>query len=132
MNRLISAPLDLDQFQTVKDGETCLNLSVWSYWADHGYPVEAITGAWTVINDKVEDINTSHIVVKVETLEKPLDEADVAADGTELYACDCRDYQYNRSVDLQERYLTEWDDCKHIRAVSREAKANADDNQQTL
>ena len=129
MSRLISAPLDIEQF--VGDGPL-FELEVFSYFYDNGYPIETIEEAYTVIHDKIEEENTSHIVLKVETLAKPLDVADVAVDKTEKWVCDCRDFQFNRSVDLTERYLSEWETCQHIQAIDKAARAIADNNQETL
>jgi hypothetical protein len=132
MSRLISAPLDVDQLTTAKDEDRPIELNVWGLWADHGYPVERINEAHTVINEKEDAENTSHVVLNVATLSKPMDKADAVADKTDLWCCDCRDYQFNRGVDLQERTLTEWDTCKHIQEISKVARAKQDKNQQTL
>jgi hypothetical protein len=132
MSELISAPLDVDQLTTAKDSDRPIELSVFAYWADHGFPVEAINEAYSVINRKVDGENTAHVVLNVDTLSKPINRADVAVDQMTKWCCDCRDYQYNRGVDLTERTLTEWEPCKHIQACSKAAKAKADDNQQTL
>jgi len=129
MSRLISAPLDIEQFV----GDSPLfELEVFSYFYENGYPVESIEEAYTVIHEKTDDENTSHIVLKVETLSKPIDVADVAVDSVTKYCCDCKAYQFHHSVDLEERYLSEWGACKHIKSVSREEKAKADDNQDTI
>lgn len=116
MSRLVTASLDLDQFHDT-DTTHPLTLNVWSYWYSNGYPVEDVVGAWTVIHEKPDSANTSHVVCEVETLEVPLSEADAAVDGTTEYACDCRDYQYNQGVELGERRLGEWGECKHIACV---------------
>lgn len=132
MSRLISAPLDVDQFQTVKGGERVFELAVWSYWYDNGYPVESIEEAHTVIHEKDDEENSSHIVCKVQTLEVPINVADVVADQTTKWVCDCKRFQYQEGVDLEERRLTDWGNCHHIQAVSRTARANADEDQDTL
>jgi len=131
MSRLITAPLDTSQFLNA-DGDKPFELEVWSYWYDGGYPVESVVEAYTVIHEKTDDENTSHIVAKVETLSKPLDVADVAVDSTEKWVCDCKAYQFHHSVDLEKRFLSEWDPCKHVKAVSREERAKSDNNQRTL
>lgn len=116
MGELVSAPLDLEQFQA--DSHTHpVHLEVWSYWYEHGYPVDELTDAYSVIHVKEGVENSSHVVCRVQSLEMPLDEADAAVDDTVVYSCDCRDYQYNRGVDLEEERLPEWGDCIHIEEV---------------
>lgn len=127
-----SAKLDMEQFIESDSRDKPIELDLFSYWADHGYPVESIEEAHAVVNEKSEGENTAHIVVKIETLSKPLELADVAADQMTMWACDCKDYQFNQGVDLSERTLDEWGSCKHVQAVSKVEKAKADSNQDTI
>jgi len=95
-----------------------LELDVFSYFYDHGFPVESIEEAHAVVNEKAEKENTAHLVVKIETLRKPLDIADLAIDGGfKMFACDCRAYQFHHSVDLEDKNITNWGECKHIDEV---------------
>ncbi len=127
-----TAELDLNQLGIDDATEKPIQLGVFNYWASHGYPVESILEAHTVVHSKDTSENTGHIVLKIETLERPLDVADLVEDKTEMWVCDCRDFQYNQSVDLSERWLTEWGICKHCLSVSREERAKADENQDTI
>jgi hypothetical protein len=127
-----TAELDLEQFRTGDSHSKPIELEVWNYWAEHGYPVESIIEAYSAVHSKVDDKDTAHVVLKVETLSKPLDKADVAVDQTEIYCCDCKGYQYHYSVDLEDSSVVEWDSCPHIEAIDKTVKAQADDQQDTL
>lgn len=127
-----AAPLDLDNLAESDDTSLAVNLDVFSYWYENGYPVDGIVEAYCVVNVKRDNENTGHTVLKVETLSKPLDKADVVADQTEVWACDCKGYQHHYSVDLEDTPVTEWDACPHIEACDKSAKAKNDDNQDTL
>jgi len=118
--------LDTEQF-----GSDGVELEVFSYLYDNGYPVDSIEEAHAVVSEKDKD-NTGHIVLKIQTLRKPLKEADATTDQTTKFVCDCKAFQFHHSVDLEERYLSEWDSCKHINAVSKVEKAKADENQDTI
>lgn len=127
-----TAEIDLDQLAESDAHSKPIELDVWAYWYENGYPVESVLEAHSAVNAKQDDDNTGHIVVKVETLSKPLNRADVVEDTVAIWSCDCRDYQFNQSVDLEETSVTEWSHCKHIIAVDRTLKAANDENQDTI
>jgi len=129
---LHSAPLDLDNFAESDSTGLSVNLDLFSYWATHGYPVDDIIEAYSVVNEKVGDENSSHVVLKVQTLSKPLDRADAAVDQTTLFVCDCRDYRFNLGVDLEQKSVTSWGQCKHVLECSKSAKAKQDEQQSEL
>jgi len=107
-------------------------IDVVSYLSTHGYPIDDILEAYAVVSVKTEAENTGHLVIKVQTLSKPIDEADAVDDQMVQWLCDCRDFQFNRSVDLEERKLREWGSCKHIQEVSKSQRAAEDRNQLSL
>jgi hypothetical protein len=127
-----SAPLDLEQFQTEDSQQKPIELDVWSYFYENGYPVEEIVEAHSIVHEKVDEENTAHIVLKIKTLSKPLDKADVAVDQTEMYCCDCGRFQYHENADLEEQLITEWGHCHHIESVDKSLKAESDSNQREL
>jgi hypothetical protein len=127
-----TADLDLEQLASTEGQHKPIELDVWSYWYENGYPVESIVEAHSVVNQKPDAENTGHIVVKVETLSKPLNRADVVDDTVNVLCCDCRDYQFNKGVDLEQESVTDWGHCKHIASVSKHIKAQNDENQDTL
>lgn len=127
-----TAQLDLSQFGSDDDTHKPVWLDVWNYWNTHGYPIESIVEAHTAIHKKPDDEDTSHVVLKVETLSKPLDEADVAADTIQKYACDCKGFEYHYSTDLAENRIAEWGVCPHIESVDPTIKAKSDDAQTSL
>jgi len=107
-------------------------IDVVSYLSTHGYPIDDILEAYAVVSVKTEAENSGHLVLKVQTLSKPIDEADAVDDQMIQWLCDCRDFQFNRSVDLDERKLREWGSCKHIQEVSKSQRAAEDRNQLSL
>jgi len=107
-------------------------IDVVSYLSTHGYPIDDILEAYAVVSVKTEAENAGHLVIKVQTLSKPIDEADAVDDQMVQWLCDCRDFQFNRSVDLGERKLREWGSCKHIQEVSKSQRAAEDRNQLSL
>jgi hypothetical protein len=111
---------------------TEIELQTFAYLQTHGYPINEIREAYAVVSEKADADDTGHIVLQVQTLSKPMGEADAVADRTTEWVCDCRDYQYNQSVDLAERALSAWGSCKHIKEVSKSEKAVADERQSQL
>jgi hypothetical protein len=107
-------------------------IDVVSYLSTYGYPIDDILEAYAVVSVKTEAENTGHLVIKVQTLSKPIDEADAVDDQMVQWLCDCRDFQFNRSVDLEKKRLADWGRCKHIQEVNKSAKAEADNKQNTL
>lgn len=128
-----TAKLDLEQFQDKPDSaELPIEFDVWSYWYSCGYPVDDIVDAYCAVHTKQDDEDSSHIILKVQTLSKPLDRADVISDSTTLWTCDCKAYAYHEKVDLEETPITEWGYCKHIESVEPSIKAQGDENQESL
>lgn len=127
---IVTGQLDVDQF-TPAEGQG-VELDVFSYFVENGYPVEEILEAHSVVNQKPDDENSGHIVLKVKTLSKPLSEADAVSDELHRWVCSCKAFQFHHSVDLQERRLGEWEHCKHIQSVAKSVKAIEDKNQETL
>lgn len=111
-----------------------IRLEVFSYLNTHGYPVDEIVEAHSAVSMKKDPRkeDTGHIVLKIQTLEKPLGQADAVADQTTEWVCDCKDYKFTRSVDLESRALAEWEPCKHIKEVSKSEKARTDERQNQL
>lgn len=121
-----TAELDLDRFPEVE-----LEFDVFSYFYDHGYPVD-ITELHSVVNQKPQDEDSGYLVAKITTTEVPLDEADVATDEISMYACSCPAFQFQEVPDLKETTITDCGQCKHLRSVDPVAKAKADENQTEL
>lgn len=122
--------LDLGQYRT--GNGLALEFDIFSLWENHGYPVEEIREAHSVVSHRPDSENGGHIVAKVETLSKPLSSADAVSDMCSVWCCDCKDYQFNQAVDLEDTRLPEWGYCKHIETVSKAARAANDEAQVTL
>lgn len=75
-----------------------------------------------------------YLVGRVAVLTKPFAKADVSEDTTEVIACACDDWWYNRTKGFEngEMEVTEITPCKHGRRAFREIKAEEDDQQETL
>jgi len=127
-----TAEKDLEQYGTDDETNLPVNLDIFSYFYTHGYPVESIKELHTAFHVKPDAEDTAHDVLKIETLNKPLDIADAAVDTHTMWVCDCKAFSYHVSVDLEEQRITEWGHCKHIEAVDKSIRANADDSQETL
>jgi len=109
---LYAGEIDIEQFD---DAE----LDVFSYLKTNGYPINGILEAYSVVSVKTYEKNMGHIIMNIQTLSKPIDEADAVDDQMNKWICDCKDYQFNRSVDLEEKTLADWGKCKHIRSVRK-------------
>lgn len=129
---IVTAELDLEQFANSDSQQLPIEFDVWSYWYEHGFPVDSVIEAHSAVSRKSNEENSGHVVAKVETLEKPLERADAAVDDTTVWCCDCKGYQFHYSVDLEDYSVTEWGACPHIEAVSKVEKAKSDDNQTEL
>lgn len=127
-----TAKIDLDNFAESDSTSLCVNLDVFSYFYEFGYPVDEILEAHSAVNVKTDDENTGHLVVRIQTLSKPIDQADAAVDQIEKWACDCGSYQYHVSVDLEEQSITDWGHCKHVKAVDPSVRAKNDPDQSEL
>jgi len=123
-----TAELDLDSFGE----DTPIELDVFNYLRTNGYPVDELTEAHAILNQKPDKDDTGHMVIQIQTLSKPLDLADAATDQYEMWCCDCRGFQFHEGVDLEEQRITEWGHCKHIESVDKSIKAQNDDHQHTL
>lgn len=116
MSSMISAPLNTESFGSPDIGPK-ISPAVLSYWVNQGYTVDRAVDAYTVISIKEGKENTSHVVQKVATYDKPILHVDVVEDVMHKWVRDCKDYRHNQGVDLEERTLSEWDHCKHIEHV---------------
>jgi hypothetical protein len=122
-----SAKLDMERFTETPE----IEFDVFSYFYDHGYPVD-IEQLYNVVNQKPQEENSGYLVAEITTTQVPLDEADVASDEITKLTCSCPAYQYQAGVDLSDATIDDWKHCKHCEAVDPVAKAKADDNQTSL
>ena len=130
MSRIFTAPIDLDQLRN--EGTLPVQFAVFNLWESYGYPIEQVVEAHSAVTRKQDSEDTGHIVVRVETLSKPLNRADVVEDAIERWACDCGAFQFHNNADLEGERITDWGVCKHIEAVDKKAKAKNDENQSRL
>jgi len=75
---LHSGEIDTEQMQ---DAE----LDVLSYLKTNGYPIDDTLEGHAVVSVKNQSENTGHLVLKIQTLTKPIDEADAIEDQTPKY-----------------------------------------------
>ena len=77
--------------------------------------------------------NGAYLVAKVECLDKPFEEADITADKTELIACSCSDWYFNRSSGLEaDTAPSDVSTCKHGRKAYKHINAAHDESQSEL
>jgi len=96
---------------------------------DHRPTVES----WHAVPSQSSD--RIYPVVQIRALIEPMGpDTDVVADETTLWVCGCDDHWYTRTGGDDEAMLSPraWTDCKHIRCVTREKRAEHDDHQQQL
>jgi len=77
---LHSGEIDTEQMQ---DAE----LDVTSYLRTNGYPINDMIAAYAVVSAKNQTKDTGHLVLKIQTLSKPIDEADAIKDQTIKWIC---------------------------------------------
>lgn len=98
-----------------------------------GYNIDAVSDVQIVPS---ESRDVAHVVMRVTTTDKPPGhpDSDIVADKTEIAVCSCENYQYQQSVDVSKKTLSEGSigSCKHLRQSYREQKAKADPNQQAI
>lgn len=100
---------------------------------DFGLPVEDITKRYQALSVK-EDGNSAYEVMKVETLNYPIDIADAAADQTSMWVCTCPGWIFHHNADFpDDKRPSEVDDCPHVeRCKRKEREAVDDENQASL
>lgn len=122
-----TAPLDQSQVvesEFITESET--------YLYEQGYRTDTV-GFHLAINQKPDSENSGYVVKTIETTAVPFEEADVIEDTITIHLCSCPAYRYQEGIrDLSERRTLEWDTCKHVEAVSKVAKAKADNQQAEL
>jgi len=84
-----------------------------------------------------ESSDHAYPVWKVSTLPVPLEsdaDVDATADRLTVWVCGCDDHWYRGTADGDGGMAPpeEWDDCKHVRSVAREKRAEHDESQRTL
>lgn len=106
---------------------------VFEWLRDAGYPVEDVLTVYTNVSLKTEG-NSGYLVMEIETMDKPVDEADATEDRTTMWVCSCPGYHYHRSPDFQNgEKPSDSGECSHIEKVRKKERQTVDDeNQQTL
>ena len=82
-----------------------------------------------------ESSDTAYLVAEVECLAEPFGPAtDAAQDRVSVFLCSCDHFNYRLSGGFEdgENPVTEWSNCKHIRAAYKVENAKNDDQQQEL
>jgi len=130
----MNGELDSDNLDAEIDTNTqqvTIEPSYLNYLREHGYTIDGLNEVHTVQRDKSK---TPHLVLNVETYEKPKDHPnlDYAADSISLWVCDCWAWR-NQSADVSSgERPSECEPCVHIKQVDKVERAKADNAQDTL
>lgn len=124
MNRRRAAKLD-DTCLTIEWDREELTVipECFSWMRDAGYPVEGITAVHNSVSVKDGKENTGYLVIEIETLRKPVDEADAVADKIDLLVCTCPGFHYSHFADLDAEPITNTGNCPHTLALEQEMVA---------
>lgn len=130
----MNGELEADNLEAKIDENTqtaTIEPSYLGFLRENGFIVDSLNSVHTVQREKSK---IPHLVVNVRTYDKPKDhpELDVAADGIDLWVCDCWSFRSN-SADVSEgEPPSSSQPCDHIRRVSKIEQAKADENQKEL
>ncbi len=126
-------PLSNDADKPAADGALILRLDCMRWMQEAAYPVENIMDVHTNVSVKHDDEDSAHVVCRIETLSRPLPEADAAADNYEFWACSCPGFHYHRFPKFDEGESIEAvGECTHIEAVRRSRREVAGEGQAQL
>jgi len=126
-------PLSSDADKPAADGALVIRLSCMRWLQEAGYPVEDITDIHQNVSVKADGEDSAHLVCKIETLSRPLPEADAAADGYTFWACSCPGFHYHRFPSLDEGESIEGvGECTHIETVRQSNRDVAGEGQAEL
>jgi hypothetical protein len=111
-------------------GEVVVEPNYVEFLRNEGHVIESISETHTVPSESDKD--KAYLVMMVDTYQYPRDhpELDIAEHGLSLPVCSCWSYR-SSSADVSEGNKPDGD-CKHVRAVFREQRAQADEQQEKL
>lgn len=123
-----TAEIDIDHIADDPNDGLQLNIQTksMSWLNENGFPTDVV-GGYSVISDS----DSGYLVLEVETLQKPIKQADAVEDETTIYVCTCPHFRY-RCVPDEITNLKQIQSCKHILKAVRTEQAVNDDSQQTL
>ena len=100
------------------DGAIIARLDCMDWLQKAGYPVDAFEDVHAGVTVKADSEGSSYLVGRLETLTKPTEDADVAVDQHEFWACSCPDFHFRQFPDLEEGESIEGvGECPHVKAV---------------
>lgn len=127
----MNAPLGSDTLsvEASKIGKTSIEPAFLNILRQHNYPVEGVESLGCV---RTEGSEIAHLVMIIETLNKPLDnpECDAVEDKTYIPVCDCGDYTYRKAADIADGETpSESGLCKHLNQFYQELNRDATNTQ---
>ncbi|SIS00054.1 hypothetical protein SAMN05421858_5091 [Haladaptatus litoreus] len=103
-----------------------------TWMQEAGYPVESLEMEESVSVKPGED-NSGNLLFVVETLSRPVDEADAVADSFTFLGCSCPGFGYHRFPALDDgEPITAVGECSHVEAWRKRRRDERDDGQQPL
>lgn len=126
-------PLSNDADKPAADGALVLRLACMRWLQEANYPVENITDIHQNVSVKRDGEDAAHVVCRIETLSRPIEDADVVEDGYEFWACSCKGFHYHKFPRLDEgESIESVGECTHIESVRRSCRGVAGRGQETL
>lgn len=124
--------LNADNLETkITDEKLVVEPQYVEYLRSQDYRIDGIEGLHAVPSDSSKD--TAHIVAQIQTYNKPTTHGDYLDHGLTLWVCDCWSYR-ETSADVSKSFVqpSQSGECKHIQQVDKVARAQNDDQQETL
>lgn len=101
------------------DGAIIARLECMDWLQRAGYPVDDFTDVHAGVTVKQDDEDSSYLVGRLETLKRPTEQADVAVDQYEFWACSCPDFHYRQFPDLDaDEGIESVGECPHVVSVA--------------
>lgn len=114
------------------DGALIARLDCMDWLQKAGYPVDDFTELHTGVSVKTDSDDSGYLVGRIETLSKPVEDADVAVDQYSFWACSCPGFHYHRFPDLDSESIEGVGECAHVERVRRKVRESAGEGQETI
>lgn len=130
MPELDADTLTIETATTDKGTQVTIEPDYLNWLREHNYRIEGINEVHAVTSSSSD---SSHIVMNISTYDRPHDseKLDLVEDEIDLWICDCGDYTYRKSANIEDGLTkpSQSKSCKHIRSISKVEKAKEDPDQ---
>lgn len=105
------------QTDTVGVGAVVVYPDFVKWLREAGFPIEDLSQMEMSVSEKSGGDNSAHLLFEVETLKRPVDEADAVEDEFSFRACSCPDFHFRKFPRVDEgESITSVGECSHIEA----------------